>query len=214
MASIRCRKDTGLLLLDFRHHGERCREHTLLPDTAANRARLKGLADRIERAINQGTFRYSDFFPSSPRAAAEGAVTVGNSTEASQQRESGRVPAVDCAPLALFSDFANLWFGETEPRWRKRHSQSMRDTLDKILFPFFGTKRLNEITRADVLAFRAEIAKRPGRAGQTLSGKRINKLMMQLNAIVNEGCDRYGLPPAHRTRASASLPSPSTQAPC
>lgn len=33
MASVRARKDTGLLLIDFRYRGERCREQTLLADT-------------------------------------------------------------------------------------------------------------------------------------------------------------------------------------
>ena len=68
MASVRCRSDTGLLLLDFRYRGQRCREQTMLPDTPANRSRLEKLAERVERTINQGTFRYADFFPSSPNA--------------------------------------------------------------------------------------------------------------------------------------------------
>ncbi len=37
MANVRCRKDTGLLLLDFRYMGQRCREQTSLPDTPTNR---------------------------------------------------------------------------------------------------------------------------------------------------------------------------------
>ena len=36
MASIRCRKESGMLMLDFRYRGKRCREQTLLPDTPAN----------------------------------------------------------------------------------------------------------------------------------------------------------------------------------
>jgi integrase len=39
----------------------------------------------------------------------------------------------------------------------------------------------------------AEIAKRRGRGGQTLSGKRINKLMALLKAILDEACDRFTL---------------------
>ena len=69
----------------------------------------------------------------------------------------------------------------------------MRETVDRIFIPFFGTKPLDQIGRGDLLSFRAEIAKRPGRGGQTLSGKRINKLMMQLKAILNDGCDRHGI---------------------
>jgi integrase len=63
MASIRARKDSGLLLIDFRYRGQRCREQTLLADTIANRARLKKLAERIERAISQGRLRLRGIFP-------------------------------------------------------------------------------------------------------------------------------------------------------
>ena len=39
MASIRARKDNGMLFLDFRYQDVRCREQTALTDTAANRKR-------------------------------------------------------------------------------------------------------------------------------------------------------------------------------
>lgn len=48
MASVRNRKDTGLLFLDFYHRGIRCREQTALPDTPANRKKVQKLLDRIE----------------------------------------------------------------------------------------------------------------------------------------------------------------------
>jgi integrase len=40
MGSIRARSDSGLLFVDFRFRGERCREQTALPDNAGNRKRL------------------------------------------------------------------------------------------------------------------------------------------------------------------------------
>jgi integrase len=188
MASIRCRKDTGLLLIDFRFRGTRCREQTMLPDTAANRARLQTLADRIERSINKGTFRYAEFFPNSPRAKLDGNEAADQDTPSSRDGSKA-----NGASLPLFSEFAEVWFSESEPKWRKRYRASVRDVLDKVLLPFFGSKRLDAIVRADALAFRSQIAKRAGRAGRSLSAKRINKLMMHLNAILNEGCDRYGI---------------------
>lgn len=41
MGNIRVRKETGKLLFDFNFQGVRCREQTSLPDTAANRKRMK-----------------------------------------------------------------------------------------------------------------------------------------------------------------------------
>ncbi|MBX3701917.1 MAG: site-specific integrase, partial [Dokdonella sp.] len=186
MASVRARKDTGLLLIDFRYRGERCREQTLLADTPGNRERLQKLADRIQRAIGQGVFVYADFFPASPRAKAQGSKSTPSPDAASPASASTK-------ELPTFRDFAEIWFAESRVRWRKRHCQSMRDTLDRIFFPVLGDKALNEISRADVLQFRAAIAQRCGRGGQSLSAKRINKLMAQLKAILVEACDRYDL---------------------
>ena len=184
MASVRCRKESGMLMLDFRIRGKRCREQTLLPDTPANRTRLQAMAKRIGRSISDGTFNYADFFPNS-----RGALGVPANPSAVHAEESA-----SSTNSPFFSDFADTWFAESEPRWRKRHRACMRDTLDKIFCPFFGTKRLGEIKRADLLTFRAEIAKRRGRGERTVSGRRINKLMSQLKAILNEGCDRFGMP--------------------
>jgi len=193
MASIRCRKDSGLLFLDFRYHGQRCREQTLLPETPANRARLQKLADRLERAINQGTFVYADFFPDSSRAKDGGESDKGNPPAQKTGPANTPHPSAEAPSTPTFSEFAELWFIESEPRWRKQHREAMRQTLDRFLFPYFGKKYLSEITRADLLGFRAEIAKRKGRAGQSLSGKRINKLMALVKAILEEGCERHGL---------------------
>lgn len=186
MASIRCRKESGMLMLDFRYRGKRCREQTLLPDTQANRTRLLAMARRIERAIAEGTFNYADFFPDSRHIGALAALAPSGG-------ESTAVLASTTTKTPLFSEFAETWFGESEPRWRKRYRRCMRDTLDRIFVPYFANRRLSEITKADLLAFRAEIAQRRGHRGRTLSARRINKLMSQLKSIINEGCERSNI---------------------
>lgn len=190
MANVICRKDTGLLLLDFRYLGQRCREQTRLPDTTANRARLGKLADRITKAIGQGTFVYADYFPDSSRAKKMDAGSRALPESVTDIAQSDTHPE-DVTPT--FREFAELWFVESEPRWRLQYRLAIRATMENILYPSFGEKRLSQISRADVLAFRAQIAKRPGRAGQSLSAKSINKLMTRLKAILGEGCDRFAL---------------------
>lgn len=192
MASVRARKDNGLLLIDFRYRGERCREQTMLPDTAANRSRLTALADRIERAINTGAFRYADYFPNSRRALDESS-EVGT---AEAPEPAGR------SDIPKFSDFAKQFIEESAPRWRKRYLLEITQLVERTLTPRFGEKRLDQISKADLLAFRAELAQRPGRGGQKLSARRINKIIMQFKAILNEGCERYELPsPARGLKA-------------
>jgi integrase len=63
MGSIRARVDNKLLFFDFRFDGQRCREQTALPDSAANRKRLQKALDKIEEQIAAGTFNYATTFP-------------------------------------------------------------------------------------------------------------------------------------------------------
>lgn len=190
MVNIRARSGTCALFLDFYVNGTRYREQTALSDSASNRKILKGLANRIEQALANGTFVYRDFFPNSSRANA-----FSGDTPVVQKIESPPIelakPVVNAIPT--FAEFSVIWFLESEPRWRKQHRETMRRTLDKVFIPKFGDRSLSDISKADLLGFRAEIAKRSGRAGQTLSGKRINKLMAQLNTILEDGCDRHNL---------------------
>lgn len=55
----------------------------------------------------------------------------------------------------------------------------------------FGEKDVSRITKAEILAFRASLAKVPGRKGKSLSPKRINAIMAPLRQILNEAADRY-----------------------
>ena len=193
MASIRSRKETGLLIIDFRYQNERCREQTMLPDTPANRERVQKLVDRMEKAMLNGSFRYADFFPNSPRAAEAVSTTPVVTPPVAP------TPLPDAKTSPVFREFAAQWFEESVPRWRKRNEEAMRATLDNIILPSLGDKHLHEISRADLLTFRADISKRPGRGGSSLSNKRINKIMSILASVLNEGCDRHGVMSPSRT---------------
>jgi integrase len=189
MAKVRARPETGTLYLDFFYRGKRCREQTALPDTAENRRKVQALLNRIEKEIAQGAFDYAVTFPSSPRAAA-----FARST--SVHGRSTTTAIVGDTPL--FSQFAEQWFVEMSPQWRKSHRLGVREVLDRNLLPVFGNRTLGAITKADVLAFRAEIAQLPGRREKTVGNARINKIMCFLRQILNEAADRYDLKPAFR----------------
>lgn len=191
MGKVRSRTDNRMLFLDFYYRGKRCREQTALPDTAENRRKVQTLLNRIEKEIAQGTFDYAVTFPSSPRATAF----------ASSNQVQGRnttAAATTAGDTWLFSAFAEQWFVEMSPQWRKSHQHGVREVLDRNLLPTFGARTLGAITKADVLAFRAEIAQLPGRREKTVGNARINKIMCFLRQILNEAADRYDLKPAFR----------------
>ena len=198
--NIRVRPETETLYLDFFFRGARCREQTALTDTPEHRKRLQVLANRIQKEIERGTFDYGAFFPNSPKAEV-----FANGGPAKPVPSTEEVPAPPPAPAAVaerqtptFADFAELWFLEMSPQWRRLHRQGVRDVLDKNLLPAFGTRPLHAITKADVMGFRAELAKMPGRKGGTLGAARINKIMCFLRQVLNEAADRFEFTPAFR----------------
>ncbi len=189
MGSVRVRSDNQLLFLDFRFRDQRCREQTALPDTQVNRKRLQKVLDRIEAEIAAGTFNYGQFFPNSRQAAKlEQSVAVAASVV-----NSALSPSSKTAPATpLFKDFAETWYAEKEVEWRRSHKTMVRRELDGSLIPEFGNREVGQISKADVLAFRAKLAKVTAKGKKTsLSAARINKMLNPLRQILNEAADRF-----------------------
>lgn len=185
MGSIRVRPESGLLFLDFKFQQKRLREQTALPDTPANRKRLQKALERIEGEIATGVFDYQKTFgkplPTDSNAVFEPAAPVA--VTAGPQRPMG---------TPLLRVFAQQWFAEVEVTWRKSYRVTQQGALDKYILPFFGDKEVGQITKADVLAFRATLAKVTTRNSQkTLSNRRINAVMKPLRQILNEAADRF-----------------------
>lgn len=185
MASIRARKDNGLLFFDFRFEGKRYREQTLLTDTKANRKKMSEILGKIESEIANNTFDYHKYFSKG----------FSSNKQSLAPRPIAHVSEnIASSPLAnspAFKAFAEKWFDECKIGWRKSYVQTMRDTIDKHLVPYFGEKVVSSIRREDILDFRSQLAKVPGRKGQTLSARRINAIVLGLRQILNEAADRY-----------------------
>lgn len=191
MGKVRRRSDNGMLFVDFYYCGIRCREQTTLPDTAENRRKVQALLNRVQKDIAQGTFDYAATFPNSPRASQ---FAAGQATGSRAARHEAPASVLS---TPVFSDFAEQWFMEMCPQWRRLHQASVREVLDRNLIPTFGSHAIGEITKGDVLAFRAHLATLPGRKG-TLGNARINKIMCFLRQILNEAADRFDIPSAFR----------------
>jgi len=194
MASIQVRKRNNCLILDFYYKGRRCREQTALPDSVANRKKVQKVLDRLEQEIANGTFVYRNFFPGSKHAVKFDEMElppVPANQVAAHVAQGMNNPAVD-ANVPLFRDFADTWFTEKEVEWRKSHQISTRADMDKLLKPHFGDKVVSQITKADILTFRATLAKVNARGKETpLSARRINKIFGPLRQILNEAADRF-----------------------
>ena len=195
MGKVRTRSDSGKLFLDFYFQGERCREQTALPDTPANRRKVQRLLDRIELEIKEGRFDYAATFPGSARALQFSGLP---SPDRSRAIPDTQHPNHDIDRTPRFSEFAETWVSEKEPEWRPSYLETVTVTLNGHLLPAFGKRRVGSITRADLLAFRADISKRVRPNGKTLSNARINKIMGFVRQILNEAADRYDFASPYR----------------
>jgi integrase len=186
MGSVRLLSGRGTLFMDFRYAGSRCREYTALTDTPANRKRLEKALAKIESEIASGTFDYAKTFPGSK---APGVAAASLSSPVPVPSDSA--PAAAVASTPSFSAFAEAWFEEHKVEWRRSHIKVLRSTLDGHLLPHFGSKPIGEISKSDIMAFRAKLASLPGRVGAKLSNKRINGIMAPLRQILADAADRH-----------------------
>lgn len=203
MGNVRSRPETGNLFIDFRYRGVRCREQTTLDDTPANRRRLRDLLARIEAEITLGTFDYATFFPGSPRAARFQSDATAVSTGVLAQAAGVGTSAV---PPPLFEAFAETWYAQMCPQWRESHQQTIRMTLNRYLLPHFSGRRVDEITKSDVLNFRAWLSRQKGRTGKHLSAERINHVINPLRMILSEASERLDMPSPCRGIKSLKVP--------
>jgi integrase len=203
MASIQVRKETNCLIIDFYWNGQRCREQTALPDTPANRKKLEKFLERIEFDIKTGTFDYAKTFPGSRMAAKFANAAVRPQFVTVQQpviaaAVASTLSPQGASPRPTFDAFADTWVSENEINWRRSHRRTIDDILKSHLRPAFGSKVVDEITKADILSFRSTLAKVPGRKGPTLTAKRINAIMAPVRQILNEAADRFDFTTPYR----------------
>lgn len=190
MGSIRARKDTGALFLDFRVNGERCREQTALPDNATNRKRLEKLLVKIEENIANGSIDYAQYFPQSRNLVKFKSSALASAVCGTPTASLPSIAARGATPR--FNEFAEIWYLEKEIEWRRSHKEGVREDLNKRLIPQFGEKEVGSITKAEILAYRAQLAKATARGKNTpLSSSRINKILNPLRQILGEAADRH-----------------------
>jgi len=176
MGSIRKRTDTGFLYFDFQYMGKRCREYTRLKSSPANLHKMKQIMSTIEAEITLGVFDYGKYFPHSPNARIFSPDSCGLLTPTEG---------------ITLRDFAEIWFTELSVQWKRSYQEKTRDILDCYLLPEFGDQVITSITKSQILKFRANLAKQPGRHKRKISNGYINDILAPLRMILTEAADRY-----------------------
>lgn len=179
MGSVRIRKVSEKLFFDFRFQGVRCREYTLLDDNKTNRRKMQQVMDRINAEIKLGTFIYRHYFPDSP-----------NASKFDEDRNKERYDQFsDQTPS--FEEFASSWFDENIVRWKRSYVENVEHIISHHLNGAFGNKKVSYITKADILQFRASLAKVKNGTKVGLSADRINHIMTIARMILTDAADRF-----------------------
>ncbi|MCW3173930.1 site-specific integrase [Shewanella subflava] len=191
MASIRAR--SGKLFFDFTYQGIRCREQTLLIDNRQNRVKLNSILTTIEAEIRLNRFVFKNYFPSSSKCAA----FLEYDLKVEQYISENTAPLTThiLSNIPKFGEFADEWLAENKIQWKNSHYKNVVMIVYNYLLPVFGQARLDEITRAQIIKFRAAIAS-PKRSNvkDKLSNDWINHVMTPLRGILNEAAMRYEFP--------------------
>ena len=141
--------------LAFSFRGQ-CRETVALPHSKANDLYCERLRGEILRAIELGTFRYGDYFPDSPRAAAFG-------------HGSARTKTLKVL-LEAYRDRVEKTFAHST-------FSAVRKAIDNVLIPWCGSKRPHELSPSDIRAWVSS---------QTTSLKRIRNVVWPLRTVFDE----------------------------
>ena len=190
MGNIRSRAESGNLFFDFQYKGVRCREQTTLPDNPANRKRLNKILDQLEAEITLGIFEYAKYFPQSQMVKKfERLIHYGTILKTPR-----------------FAEFAATWMEEMKIQWRNSHYKTNQGILDQHLLPVFDNKEVCQISKAEIIAYRASLRSLNGRKKRLLSNSRINHIMNPLRMILNEAANRYNFSSPYNGIKSLKIP--------
>ncbi|MES1928837.1 phage integrase [Salinisphaera dokdonensis CL-ES53] len=91
-----------------------------------------------------------------------------------------------------FAEFAREWRDNQSHRWKASQLETVNGILDGYLIPGFDNCRVVSIDRRALLAFRAWLARQPGRGrNETLSAQRANHVLSVLNGILDEAAVQF-----------------------
>lgn len=112
--------------------------------------------------------------------------------------------------MPLFSQFSDQWYKEKEITWKRSQQIKVCEILAKHIHPRFRGRRVNEITKQEILEFRVTLAKE-GNKGKGLSPARINQIINILRQIIVEAAERLDFRHPFHGLTSLKVPKSSVE---
>ena len=93
-----------------------------------------------------------------------------------------------------FESFYELYVADVTPRIRESTWEMKRNIITKHILPFFGKRKMAEITARDVVQWQNELKKSVNKNGKPYSESYLQSIHSQLSAMFNHGILYYDLP--------------------
>lgn len=180
IGTVRRRKDSKKLYVDFYYFGHRIIRSTELDDTPANVRKVRDFLNRITERIEAGTFKFAEAFPGAPRKYK----AFFTSLEGREYRPEPHQVA--------FGDYVKEWMKTVFPSFGSPTKQrDYQESIRKIL-RYFRTMTFHQITGQEVFRFTESLKWMTGaNKGKPVSRSRKVNILIPFRGIWNDACDHY-----------------------
>lgn len=134
-------------------------------------------------------FRYTDWKGERKQKCKRGFATKREALDWEQEFLRQKRADVDM----IFESFVTLYEKDIKPRLKENTWLTKESIIQKKILPYFGQRKLSEITAKDVIAWQNEIRSQKDKNGCLLSSTYLKTIHNQLSAIFNHAVRYYDL---------------------
>jgi len=181
IGSVKRRKDSKKLYVDFYYFGRRIIRSTELNDTPANERRVRDFLNRIMERIKEGTFKFAEAFPGATKKE-----------KAFFTKLEGREYRPEPHQLK-FGEYAKEWMKTVFPTFGSpTKRRDYKEAINTKILPHFRNMTFHQITGHELFKFTESLTcTRGANRGKPLSRSRKINLLIPLRTIWNDACDHH-----------------------
>lgn len=179
--SVKRRKDSKKLYVDFYYFGNRIIRSSELDDTPANERRVRDFLNRIMERIEEGTFKFADAFP----GATKKEKAFFTKLEGGEYRPEPH--------QVKFGEYAKEWMKTIFPTFGSptKH-RDYKEAVNSKILPYFKNMTFHQITGHELFKFTESLnCTRGANKGKPLSRSRKINLLIAFRAMWNDACDQH-----------------------
>jgi integrase len=178
--SVKRRKDSKKLYVDFYYFGHRIIRSTELDDSPANEIRVRDFLNRITERIETGTFKFAEAFP----RATKKEKAFFTSLEGREYRPEPH--------QVLFGEYVKEWMKTVFPSFGSPTKHRDYQEAIKRILPYFRNMTFHQITGRELFRFTESLKWKTGvNKGKPVSRSRKVNILIPFRAIWNDACDNY-----------------------